>query len=309
MKRIVTALIATFVVGWAFLAEAHEAKVILYPTIGPVSVPGFGIVSPSFSAYATNTLHGLWRGWPNAGGSIFFTPTAFNTIGDRISNGFGQVTVSARDMWATKDKSWRGLTHPHGLFAKERGTHYRTAAAITSYTPFTLADVILTATYSEDPKNPVIVPLGGPLDGPKRGLCQSFNSCQSCRSANSCQSFNSERLRGISWGRDGRPGGGDDIAYGVNNPGSYATPVNQLLFVGQGEWGLSDPDDPRSDKKQFADDFLAVIEDVHPHPYTFTHTYTLRSVSSTVKVTVIPFGPGGSRTGHQRKPHFKFRDH
>jgi hypothetical protein len=292
MKRIVSTLIAVFMVGWAFLAEAQEAKVVLYPTIGPVSVPPIpsidfpGIVSPSFPTFATNTLYGLWRGWSNVGGSILFTPTAFNTIGERISNGFGQVTVSARDLWATKDKSWRGLTHPHGLFANERGTHYRTAAAITSYTAFTLADVIVSATYDDLPGEPISAPLGGPLTDPKSALYQSFNS---------------DRLRGIYWGRDGRPGGGDDITYGVKNPGSYTTPINQLLFVGQGEWGFSNPNDLRSDKKQFADDFLAVIDDFHP--YTFTHTYTLRNVSGTVKVTVIPFGPGGSGTGHPGTPH------
>jgi hypothetical protein len=299
MKRSVGVLIAVFVVGWALLAHAHEAEVVLYPTIGPVSVPpipsiGFpGIISPSFPAFATNTLYGLWRGWPNVGGSIFLTPTAFTAIGDRISNGFGQVTVSARDMWATKDKSWRGSTHPHGLFAKERGTHYRTAAAITSYTPFTLADVILMTTYADYPDK-LTFRLGGPKE------CIDKHECL-------YPSFNSERLRGISWGPDGKPGGGDDIAYGINNPGSYTTPVNQLLFVGQGEWGFSDPNDFRSDKKQFADEFLAVIEEFHP--YTFTHTYRLRSASSTVRVTVIPFDSDGSGTGHHRKPHLPFQDH
>jgi hypothetical protein len=43
MKRIVNAFIVALVVGWAFLAEAHDVEVVLYPTIGPVSVAPYPI--------------------------------------------------------------------------------------------------------------------------------------------------------------------------------------------------------------------------------------------------------------------------
>ncbi len=39
MKKIVNTVSAGFRIGLAFLADAHEAKIVLYPTIGPVSIP------------------------------------------------------------------------------------------------------------------------------------------------------------------------------------------------------------------------------------------------------------------------------
>lgn len=266
MKRIVIGLLAVFLVGWVSLAEARDTQVVLYPTIGPVSVPSFGIVSPSFAGFAGNTLFGLQNGRRDVGGSILFTPTAFNTIGGPISNRSGKVKVSVYDTWATKGNSWRGLSPSHGLFAGERGTHFRAAAAITSHTTFTLADVVLSATYAFLPPGTVIsAPLGGL---PGQGLFQSFES---------------NRLRGIDWGPDGRPGGGDDKVYDGNNPGSFTTPINQLLFVGQGEVGFADPSDPASDAQQFAD-YAAFLQQFAP--FTFTYTYSLRGVSSSVTVAV-----------------------
>jgi hypothetical protein len=48
------------------------------------------------------------------------------------------------------------------------------------------------------------------------------------------KSFESNRLRGISWGPDGRPGGGDKIVYDINKPWSYTTPVRfhgEAVFI------------------------------------------------------------------------------
>ena len=266
MKRIVSGLLAVFLVGWVSFAEARDTEVVLYPTIGPVSVPSFGIVSPSFAGFAANTLFGLQNGRRDVGGRILFTPTAFNTIGGPISNRSGKVKVSVYDTWATKGNSWRGLTPSNGPFAGERGTQFRAAVAITSHTTFTLADVVLSATYADLPPGTVIsAPLGGL---PGEGLFQSFES---------------NRLRGIDWGLDGRPGGDDDKVYDSSNPGSFTTPINQLLFVGQGEVGFADPSNPASDAQQFAD-YVAFLQQFAP--YTFTYTYSLRGVSSTVTVAV-----------------------
>lgn len=279
MKRIVNAFIAAVVVGSASLVEAHEVEVVLYPTIGPVSVPAFGIVSPSFGAFAANALFALQSGRRNTGGSILLTPTAFNTIGARISNRSGKVQASVYDMWATKGSSWRGFIPSYGPFANERGTHFRAAVAITSHSAFALKDVIISATYADAPGQVFSFPLGGPQG---EGLYQSFGS---------------NRLRGISWGPDGRAGGGDDTVYDVNNPGSYTTPVNQILSVGQGELGFSDPSDPTSDAEQFAAyrDYLRGFA-----PYTFSYTYGLRGVASTVSVEVnLTTRPG---TGHHHRP-------
>ncbi len=263
MKRIISTLIAVFVVGWAFLAEAHEVEVVLYPTIGPVSIPSYGIVSPSFAGFAANVLNGLQRGRADFGGSILVTPTAFNTIGYPIANRSGKVKVSVYDTWASKGNSWRGLTPPHGPFANERGTHFRAALVVKSHSTFTLADVTVSATYPDGALGPY--PLGGPVGV---GLYQSFES---------------NRLRGIYWGPDGRPDGGDDKVYDTSNPGSYTTPINELLFVGQGEVGFADPSLTASDAEQFAD-FLAYLNTYAP--YTFSYTYTLRGASSTVTVAV-----------------------
>jgi hypothetical protein len=266
MKGIVSGLLAVFLVGWVFFAEARDTEVVLYPTIGPVSVPSFGIVSPSFAGFAANTLFALQNGRRDVGGRILFTPTAFNTIGGPISNRSGKVKVSVYDTWATKGNSWRGLTPSNGPFAGERGTQFRAAVAITSHTTFTLADVVLSVTYADLPPGTVIsAPLGG-LAG--QGLFQSFES---------------NRLRGIDWGLDGRPGGGDDKVYDSSNPGSFTTPINQLLFVGQGEVGFADPSNPASDAQLFAD-YVASLQQFAP--YTFTYTYSLRGVSSTVTVAV-----------------------
>jgi hypothetical protein len=287
MKRIVSTLIAVFVVGWVFLAEAHEAEIVLYPAISPTSVPSFGIESPSFGAFAANTLFGLQSGRRNVGGSILFTPTAFNTIGAPISNRSGKVGVSLYDAYATKDPSWRGFTPSHGPFANERGTHFRAAVTVTSHSAFTLADVTITATYADAPGEVFTFPLGGPTDGPSRGLFQSFNS---------------NRLRGISWGPDGRPGGSDDVVYDINNPGSYTTPVNQILFVGQGELDFSDPSDPKSDAVLFA----AYVKRLKASaPYTFTYTYSLRGVSSKVTVAVDLTSRPGPILPPGRHHHFR----
>jgi hypothetical protein len=287
MKRIVSTLIAVFVVGWASLAEAVEAEVVLYPTISPVIVPSVGILSPSFAGYAANTLLGLSRGMRNTGGSIQVTPTAFNTIGiGPISNKSGKVVVSVYDTYATKDVSWRGVTPPHGAFANERGTHHRAAVAITSQATFTLADVIASATFADAPGQVFSIPLGGP-----NGVFASFNNI---------------RLSGIWWGPDGRPGTGDDIVYGVNNPGTDATPINQLLFVGFGDLDFADPADSRSDAEQFAD-YLAFLQ--ANAPYTFTRTYSLRGVSSTVNVTVdLTARPGKGHPGTPRRTIRPFQD-
>jgi hypothetical protein len=179
-------------------------------------------------------------------------------------------------MWATKGVSWRGFP-AHGPFANERGTQFRTAVAITSHSAFALKDVLVSATYADAPGQV----FGGRLGGPPPAYA----------------SFNSDRLRGIYWGPDGRPGGGDDIVYDVNNPGSDTTPINQLLFVGQGELGFSDPADTTSDAEQFAA-FRAYLEPFAP--YTFTYTYSLRGVSSTVNVAVDLTRRG---TGHPGAPH------
>ena len=133
MKRIVSTLITVFVVGWAFLAEAHDVEVVLYPTIGPVSIPSYGILSPSFAGFAANVLNGLQSGRRDYGGSILVTPTAFNTIGFPIVNRSGKVKVSVYDTWASKGNSWRGLTPSHGPFANELGTHFRAALVIRSH--------------------------------------------------------------------------------------------------------------------------------------------------------------------------------
>lgn len=270
MKRTHLASALSAVCGAALLAaitlaEAHEVEVVLYPTIGPVSVPSVGIVSPSFAAFAANTLFGLEHGRRDVGGSILISPAAFNTIGPAIVNRSGKVRASVYDMWATKGTSWRGFFPAHGAFANERGTHFRAAVAITSHSRFTLADVTVSATYADAPGQVFSFPLGGPLG---QGLYQSFGS---------------NRLRGISYGPDGRAGGGDDIVFDVNNPGSYTTPVNQILSVGQGELAFSDPADPTSDAEQFAA-YRAYLQAFAP--YTFTYTYSLRGVSSTVKVGV-----------------------
>jgi hypothetical protein len=247
MKKTVSGLIAVFLVGWAVLAEAHEAEIVLYPAISPTSVPSFGIVSPSLGAFAANTLFGLQSGRRNVGGSILFTPTAFNTIGAPISNRSGKVGVSLYDAYATKDPSWRGFTPSHRPFANERGTHFRAAVTVTSHSAFTLADVTITATYADAPGQVFSFPLGGPQG---EGLYQSFGS---------------NRLRGISWDPDGRASGGDDTVYDVNNPGSYTTPVNQLLSVGQGESAVSDPADPRA--MRFSSPHTATISrDSRPIP-------------------------------------------
>jgi len=268
METIVSTLVAVFVVGWAFLAEAHEVEVVLYPTIGPVSVPSFGIVSPSFAGFAANVLNGLHRGRADFGGSILFTPTAFNTIGPSLANRSGRVKVSVYDTWASKGNSWRGLTPSNGPFANELGTHFRAALLIRSHATFTLADVNITATYSDLPSG-ISVQLGGPpAPPPAGGLYDSFSS---------------NRLRGIYWGRDGKPGGGDDRIYDTSNPGSYTTPINELLFVGQGEVGFADITSSASNEQQSAD-FLAYLNAYAP--YTFSYTYTLRGVSSTVTVVV-----------------------
>jgi hypothetical protein len=289
MKRIVNAFIVALVVGWAFLAEAHDVEVVLYPTIGPVSVAPIpdidfpGIVSPSFSAFAANVLNGLQRGRGNYGGSILVKPTAFNTIGAPIVHRTGKVKVSVYDTWVTKGKSWRGLTPLHGPFANERGTHFRAAVAINSRSTFTLADVILSATFAYAPGQVFQGPLGGPAG---QGAFQSFAS---------------NRLRGIYWGRDGRPGGGDDRVYDSRNPGSYTTPINQLLFVGQGELGFADTsDDAPSDAEQFGD-YVADLQDFAP--FTFTYTYSLRGASSTVAVAVdLTSRPGQVLPpGHHRR--------
>jgi hypothetical protein len=103
MKRIVNALVAAAMLGWAFLADAHDVEVVLYPTIGPVSVPSYGINSPSFGAFAAKSLYALQNGRRGAGGSILVTPTAFNTIGAPILNRSGKLKVSAYDTWATKE--------------------------------------------------------------------------------------------------------------------------------------------------------------------------------------------------------------
>jgi hypothetical protein len=271
MKRIVSGLLAVFLVDWVSFAEARDTEVVLYPTIGPASVPSFGIVSPSFAGFAANTLFGLQNGRRDVGGRILFTPTAFNTIGGPISNRSGKVKVSVYDTWATKGNSWRGLTPSHGPFANERGTQFRAAVAIKSRTAFSLADVVLSVTYADLPPGTVIsLPLGGL---PGQGLFQSFES---------------NRLRGIDWGPDGRPGGGDDTVYDSNNPGKPCdtkceTKVNEVLFVGQGELGFADPSDSASDVEQFAAylDYLKANA-----PYTFTYTFTLRGVSSKVVVAV-----------------------
>ena len=97
------------------------------------------------------------------------------------------------------------------------------------------------------------------------------------------QSFESNRLRGISWGPDGRPGGGDDKVYDTSNPGSYTTPINELLFVGQGEVDFADITKSASNAEQFAH-YVASLQEFAP--FTFTYTYSLRGVSSTVTVAV-----------------------
>ena len=93
MKKIVNTVSAVFLIGLAFVADAHEAKIVLYPTIGPVSIPSFGIVSPSFDAFAANVLNGLQRERRDFGGNILGTPRAFKTIGLPISNRSGRVKI------------------------------------------------------------------------------------------------------------------------------------------------------------------------------------------------------------------------
>jgi hypothetical protein len=292
MKKRIRILIAALVFGWTFLAEAHDVEVVLYPTIGPVSVAPIpdiefpGIVSPSFSAFAANVLDGMQKGRGYYGGSILVTPTAFNTIGAPIVQRPGKVKVSVYDTWATKGKSWRGLTPLHGPFANERGTQFRAAVAINSRSTFTLADVILSATFAYAPGQVFQGPLGGPAG---KGAFQSFAS---------------NRLRGIYWGRDGRPGGGDDRVYDRRNPGSYKTPINQLLFVGQGELGFADTsDEAGTDVEQFA----GYVADLKAFaPFTFTYTYSLRGASSTVVVAVdLTTRPGPKlppRSHHRFRP-------
>ncbi len=154
-------------------------------------------LSPSFAPWAANALQALATG-TNTAGSLG-APSYYENVA-------GQAFDSRTNV-VTDFQSFRGVAP--GPFADEYGTRMHFPVKITAAAVFTLADV----TYdmnSNDAGNAF------DFDGDLSGLAFGV------------------RRRGVFYGANGVLGGGDDVVYDSSNPGSDATPINELEYVGIG---------------------------------------------------------------------------
>ncbi len=270
MTKILTAKTAA-----VCLAASHSAMALpsidLSPNISPTDVqfgPGApNFTSPSYAAYAANALTGLRSGATSVGGDQALDPRAFNVIGGIIRNSTGAITLRPGDMVATEFVSWRGDLAPTGAFAAENGTHYRTSVRVTDSQAFTLGDVTYSGIYDPALGNPpgccsvtldLIIPPG------------------------------SERFVGVYWGADGVAGGIDDIIYNIANPLlNPAALLNEIFFVGLGDLFAATVIPGVPNQAQF-DDWANFIASFGDAGLPISYSYSLRGVTSTVNVSVVP---------------------
>ena len=200
-------LLTTAAITATVLATTGSARaassVQLFTSISPTRIPyvdgtpGYEEVSPSFDAYKANVIQGLENGGRATG--VQGTPSAFTPT--------TQTDFSYVDTLATSFNSWMGNLNPPAPYQNEYGTYVRTSGLVKSDQAFTLADVYQSYT---DPNGPVAPDSFADIEGGAFG----------------------GDVFGLSYGADGKKGGGDDVFYDAANPGNASTAINELYYFG-----------------------------------------------------------------------------
>lgn len=209
----------------------------------------------------------LTTGNPNVGGTQVTNPAAFNTLGTPVINGAASVGLGWFDVGAFGFPSWRGALTPTGPFAGEFGTVFRVAAHVLSDQAFTLSELTVERSSTEQPVPTV-------LDG-------------------SFAPLGTEGLWGLWWGEDGVKGGSDDVLY--NTPvAASSTLLNELFQVGFGTSFITPPiawiqanfPGAPSDPQFYLDDYIATTAVMYPGGYRDTLSYNLRGSSASVTADI-----------------------
>ena len=172
--------------------------------------------SPSWAGYVANAMNSLENNLGNIGNPAT-DPTAYYQLNDGIfTPGMAEVTSF---------NSWMGQAGPAAPFNNELGNRLHAGVVITDTGgTFTLADVSF-AMHSSDTA----------ADFTDAGTCPSGAGGSLCWENDlSGTDFSKGTRIGINFGGDGAPGGGDDTVYDTSNPGNDATPLNELVYVGDG---------------------------------------------------------------------------
>ena len=198
MRRLLGSACIALVLAIGTNANA-AISVDVYPAFAPV-----GPVSPNWNAWVANAINFLQTGSGDAASRS--NPADFELI-PLLPN-----TVPNSEFIVTTFNSWRGQAGPAAPFDGEFGNRWHAPVRIQGdgAMEFALKDIMFVAD-SSDPQETF------DMMGSLAGL-----------------SFSDTRI-GVQWGADNMPGGGDDIVYDGSNPGTDATLVDAMYYVGIGD--------------------------------------------------------------------------
>jgi hypothetical protein len=221
----------------------------LSPNISPTDVQ-FGPGAPNFTSpsYAAYAAHALMG--LRTGALSVGGDQALDPTAFNVIGGIIRNTVGAITL------------RPGDMVASEFAS-----VRITDSVAFSLADVTFSGTY--DPS------LGVPP-----GCCSA--------TLDFIIPPGSDRFVGVYWGADGALGGGDDIVYDSSNPLlNPASALNEIFFVGVGDFAVATSIPGVTDQQQF-DDWANFVASFGDSGLPFSYSYSLRGVSSTVNVSLVP---------------------
>ena len=243
----------------AMASPAPPVTITVFPSLAPNA---YG--SPSWAGYMANAQTGLQNG--------------LSTVGDRNTDPTGYQVVSsiaANQPLVTSYPSWDGVANPTGAFSSEEGNRLHFGVVIESSTAFSLNEITFSLN-SNDSGN-------------------TFNYDDNLAGTD----FSNGKRVGIYYGADGAKGGvgvNADVTYNASNPGSDATPINELYYVGAGNawWpggGDPDPSNPLLGR-QGAIDASAAWVSAHVTDISATYTLTTQAGAfsgfADVAVTPVP---------------------
>lgn len=213
-SAVATAAMAGFLVTTLGAASPARAETIAIQQYFSPAPNVFG--SPSWAGYVANAMNSLENNLGNIGNPAT-DPTAYYQLNS------GTFTPGMAEV--TSFNSWLGQANPAAPFNNELGNRLHAGVVVTDTGgTFTLADVSF-AMHSSDTF----------ADFTDAGTCPSGSGGSLCWENNLAGTdFSTGTRIGINFGSDGAPGGGDDTVYDVSNAGTDATPLNELIYVGDG---------------------------------------------------------------------------
>lgn len=248
----------------AAVQAVAQTSITIYPNFSPVRLSGTDLSSPFVVQYRLNVMTGLTTGQPNVGGDQSNDPSAFNTIGQPITNSEGNLEIGIFDMVGLPFNFWRGKQYASGPFANEYGTFLRTSLHIESNTPFTSDDV-------------------------KVGLSEDFYQDEFTLSS----LLTSGLYSATSWGDDHQRGTPDDVSYGAD-PLPPDALVNEINATGPG-WMFYYLPDPAVTPQDTINEYQQFINTDYNGRYEGKVYITLQDTTSAVNIaaSVPDSGPIG----------------